>query len=113
MVLYIIQKRGDILRAIGGDSVHPTSCQTWKRILDWLVVGLVCSARIASAGVGAAAYRATENTFSLDLFVEERRILGHTIIAMHIALYLYVIVSTIIQAKQSKRAKVPDQVRVL
>lgn len=114
-ILYIIQKRGALLRAaVGGDSL-PISCRPWKKILDWFLVGATFCTLITLMALNIAVFRAiADMTIYFDkklLYTEVRRGVGHAAVALGISLCLDVIVSLFIQSRQANRAKTPDPVR--
>jgi len=106
VVLYLVHQRGDILRAVRGNTTAPLATHLWKRILDWALTGLTFVMAIAAMGV----YSDYLNSLVLALH-RTYLDLGHAAVAFATLLCIDVFISVIVQFVQGKDTQPADLVR--
>jgi len=113
MVLYLIHVRGDVLRAIKGNTTSPLSTQIWKRILDWVLTGLAFVMFTGAMGVSATQVAEYSN-YDYDTFEQLYQAslgLSQTGLAFVVLLIITLVVSVIVEFSQGKRIPTNDLVR--
>jgi hypothetical protein len=115
VVLYLIHVRGDVLRAVKGNTTSPLSTQIWKRILDWVLAALafimftgaisVTTAQLAEFDSGNYDQDYLQQLYHASLG------LAHTGIAFVVLLVVTLTVSVIVQFIQGKGTLTNDLVR--
>lgn len=112
-VLLLLQQRGSILGASKGNAVSPFSSLLWKRIVDWVLIGLTFIIYIASMGNYAAYATAMDtgySTRSFSAYMAASKGISYAGTALGLLLFLNVIITSIVLFVQAKRAQWTDPV---
>lgn len=115
VVLWILQSRGAVLRASKNSTISPLSSLLWKRIVDWVLVGITFILYIASMGNFAAFVTAVETSYvssaAYQRYSKTSQGLSHTILAFLLLLCIDIVATSITLFVQAKRAQWTDPVR--
>jgi hypothetical protein len=114
VILYLIHNRAGLLLATLANKTHPLTSQIWKRILDWVLVGITFVFYIAYMGVNGTYYASLVNGTATNSqyrqYLNANRGLGHTLTAMVVLFAIDIIFSLITLFIHGKRAQAADLV---
>ena len=123
VVLYLLHQRGDVLRAIRGNTTSPLASQVWKRIVDWILVVIAFAMFTGAVGIDAQLFATlyesdydygygyeTESEDDLEALYQSSQDLWKAGLAFATLLAIDVLISSIIQFVQGRSAQPPDLV---
>lgn len=112
-VLWLLHQRGSVLRTSRENTVSPFSSLLWKRIVDWVLVGITFVIYIAAMAVSVALAVALENNAPgrvYTQYLEASRGLSHTITGLILLICIDIVVTSLVVFFQVKRAQWNDPI---